>query len=230
MSDEQIAVSAGHIVGGEWVAPGLRTGGSMAALEATMRPIDALHSTGLGFLAGYVQPLQATVDRMAGNASAIRSVADTWHQVSAQVHQIQQSLTRAVATETTQWQGAAADGYRARAGEISSALNKIATLATAVQSATTTMGQALAESRQQAGNHVAALVQQLISGAGPAIAVEGGVTPAVLAQAAAIISSSAPLIAMIEQQLRQTIGNVQSHLTTLADAMNNTPTTAATAS
>lgn len=228
MSDEQIAASAGHIVGGAWVAPGLRAGGSMAALEASMRPIDALHSAGLGFLAGYVQPLQAAVDRMAGNASAIRSVADTWHQVSAQVQQIQQSLAHAVATETSQWQGAAADRYRARAGEISAALNRIATLATAVQSATTTMGQALADGRQQAGTQVAALVHQLISGAGPAIAVQGGVTPAVLAQAATTISSSGPPIAMIEQQVRQTIGNVQSHLTTLADAMNNTSTTAAT--
>lgn len=226
MSDEQIAATAAHIVSGEWVAPGLRAGGSLAALDATIRPIAALHEVGLGFLAGHVQPLQAAVDRMAGNASEIRSVADTWHQVSARAHQIQQSLTQAVATETTQWQGTAADRYRARAGEISSALSRIATLATAVHSATTTMGQALADGRQQAGAQLAALVKQLISGAGPAIAIQGGVTPDVLAQATTTISSSAPPIATIEQQVRQTISNIRSHLSTLADAMNNTPTTA----
>lgn len=228
MSDSQIAASADHIIGGQWVAPGLSADGNMAALDATMRPIDALDKAGLGFLTGHVQPLQAVVDRMAGNASTIQSVADTWQQVSAQVQQVQQRLAQAVATETAQWQGKAGDRYRARAAEISSALGRIATLANAVNSATTTMGQALASGRQQAGDHLSGLIQQLISGAGPAIAMQGGVTADVLAQAANAISSSASPIATIEQQVRQTISNVQSHLTTLADAMNSAPTTATT--
>lgn len=226
MSDNQIGTSAGHILGGEWVAAGLNTGGSMAALDATMRPIEALGRVGLGFLTSYVRPLQAVVDRMAGKASTIQSVADTWQQVSAEVQEIEQRLSQAVATETAQWQGAAGDRYRARAAEISSALNRITALADAVSSATTTMGQALASGRQQAGDQLTALVQQLISRAAPAIVAQGGITPDILAHAISAISSSASPIAAVEQQVLQTVDNVQSHLTALAAAMNTTAVTA----
>jgi uncharacterized protein YukE len=226
MTDDQVTGLAATVTGGGWVAPSLGAGGNVAALDATMRPIDALPPAGLGFLTGYVQPLQSVLDRMAGKASVIQSVADSWQQVSGQVDQIQQHLTSAAATDTARWQGAAGDQYRARAAEITSALGQIVALSKAASSATTTMGQALASGRQQAGGLLTTLVQQLISSTGPAVATQGGVTPDVLAEATNTISSYASPISTIEQQVRQTIGNVQPQLTALANAMNSASTTA----
>ena len=54
------------------------SGGSMSALDATIRPIDALSSAGLGWLTPYVQPLQDVVDRMAGMSSVIQTFTDGW--------------------------------------------------------------------------------------------------------------------------------------------------------
>src|SRR5919197_894851 len=51
---------------GEWVKPSI-TGGDLAALAATMRPIDELSGAGLDWLVPYVQPLQDVLDGVAGN-------------------------------------------------------------------------------------------------------------------------------------------------------------------
>ncbi|HWO63571.1 MAG TPA: hypothetical protein VNO31_26425, partial [Umezawaea sp.] len=128
MSGEQVATLAGTITGGGWVAGGLG-GGSMTALDATVKPIDALSSAGFGFLAGYVQPLQDVCDRMAGKASVVGSFADTWQQVSTRADQVRERLTRSTATETAQWSGAAGDRYRTRSAEIASVLEQVVALA-----------------------------------------------------------------------------------------------------
>jgi uncharacterized protein YukE len=98
--------------GERWVAEGLGAGGGMAVLVASIRPIDRLTAEGLGWLVPHVLPLQAAVDRLAGNASVIRSFTDAWQRASGQVGQVQQELTDSVGAIAAQWQGEAADGYR----------------------------------------------------------------------------------------------------------------------
>jgi uncharacterized protein YukE len=201
----------------------------MAALDATMRPIDALGFAGLGFLTAHVQPLQDVVDRMAGQAPAIKSFADAWQRVSTQVDELQQRLARAVGTDTARWRGDAGDRYRSHAEEITAAMSRIVSLASAAGSATTTMGQALASGRQQAGDLLADLVARLVSFVAQAIAAEGGLTSNVLAQATNLINSYSSPIATIEQQVGQTVSQVTPLLTALASAMNEGPTAASAA-
>jgi uncharacterized protein YukE len=227
MSNDQVTALAGSITGGGWVASGLGAGGSLAALDATMKPIEALSSAGLGFLTGHVQPLQQVLDRMAGKSSVIHSFATAWQQVSTQVNQIQQQLAKAAAKDTAQWHGAAGDKYRAHAAQTTSALSQIAALAKAASSATTMAGQAVAGGRQQVNDLLMKLVQQLIPMALAAMATQGGATSTVLAQATKMISSYTSPISTIEQQVRQTLSSVQPQLTALANAMNSASTTTA---
>lgn len=179
------------------------SGGSMSALDATIRPIDALSSAGLGWLTPYVQPLQDVVDRMAGMSSVIQTFTDGWQRAAAAVEQVQQSLGRAVSTGVADWKGEAGDAYRARAGEVTTALRGVVALATATGTGARGMGETAANARQSAGDLLTDLVQRLISYVSQAKAVEGGVTSNVLAQAATLVNSYQDPIASVEQELRQ---------------------------
>jgi hypothetical protein len=229
MSGDQVATLAGTIIDGGWVASGLEAGGSMASLEATMKPVDALVSAGLGFLAAQVQPLQEVLDRLAGKASVVQSFAGAWQQVSTQVDQVRQRLAQSATTDTAQWLGAAGDRYRAHAAGTTSALGQIVALAAAASKATTTMGKAAAGGRQQAGELLNDLVQRLISFATQAIAAEGGITSTVLAQATSMVNAYTSPISAIEQRVRQTTNTIAPLLTALAGAMTGAPTTQAAA-
>ncbi|HEX6344241.1 hypothetical protein [Umezawaea sp.] len=230
MSGDRVAALAGTISGGGWVAGGLGGSGSTAALDATVRPVDALAAAGLGFLTSHVQPLQDVCDRMAGKAEVVRTFADTWQQVATRVEEVRERLVRSSATDTAQWGGAAGDRYRARTAEIASALAQVVALALAGSAATTAVGTAVAGGRQQAGDLLTDLVQRLISFALQAIAVEGGITSTVLAESTGMISSYRAPISAVEQRVRQTITNVTPLLTALADAVRGAPTTASTTS
>lgn len=179
------------------------SGGSMSALDATIRPIDGLSSAGLGWLTSYVQPLQDVVDRMAGLSSVIQTFADGWQRAATGVEQVERSLERAVSTGVADWHGEAGDAYRARAAEVVAALRGVAALATATGTGARGMGETAAQARQSAGELLTDLVQRLISYVSQATAAEGGVTANVMAQATTLVNSYQDPISGIEQELRQ---------------------------
>jgi hypothetical protein len=202
-----------NITSNSWVAEGLSAGAGMSALDATIRPIDALATAGLGWLTSHVQPLQDVADRMAGKASAIQVFADAWQRVSDSVDQVHQRIAQAVPADTTQWRGTSADSYRTRANEITTALQGVTALSTATGSAARTMGQAAGSARQGVGDLLNDLVQRLISYVSQATAAEGGVTSNVMSQATTMINSYQAPIADMEQKLKQTISNAERYLT-----------------
>jgi hypothetical protein len=79
---EQAQALLDGIKSAAWVPPGLSAGGSMAPLDATMRPVDALNGAGLSWLVPYVQPMQEVLDKLAGKSAVIHSFADTWQRTS----------------------------------------------------------------------------------------------------------------------------------------------------
>lgn len=192
---------------------GLPTGGGMAALDAVIRPADALPGAGLGWLVSYVTPLQQIVDRMAGKSSVIRTFADGWQRASVAVDQSYQQLERAVATATAQWKGDAGDAYRRRATEIVTALRGVAALSAGTGTAARAMGEAAASARQSAGEQLTDLVARLISYVPMAVVVEGGITPTVMNNATAMIDATREQLDDVEQQLRQTFASTLSKLT-----------------
>lgn len=201
------------ITGRGWIAPGLRAGGSMAALGATMRPIDALSSAGLDALRPHVQPLQTVLDRLAGNASVIQSYADAWQRAATRVGEVHQQVNRSARTDTAEWTGEAGDLDRARATEIAESLRGTAASCSAMSEVSRAMGEVVAGARTSVNDLLTDLVRRLISYTRQAMAAEGGLTPNVMAQATRMIDSYRAPIADIEQQLQQTIRNLDSLLT-----------------
>jgi hypothetical protein len=189
------------------------SGSSLSALDAAIRPIDALAAAGLGWLTSYVQPLQDVVDRMAGRSSVIQTFTDGWQRAAAVVEQVQQGLERAVSTGVANWQGDAGDAYRARAREVTTALRGVVALAAATGTSARGMGEAAANARQHAGDLLTDLVQRLISYVSQAKAVEGGVTSNVMAQATALVNSYQAPISEVEQELRQAFATALGKLT-----------------
>jgi conjugal transfer/entry exclusion protein len=191
----------------------LPSGGSMAALDAIIRPVDALAAAGIGWLSSYVEPLQQVVDRMAGKSAVIQTFADGWQRGGDAVGQACGQLERAASTATAQWQGGAADAYRRRAAEIVAALRGAAALSAAASMAARAMGEAAAAARQNAGDILTDLVGRLTSYVPKAVAAEGGVTTNVMANATTMISSCQGPMSEVEQRLRQTFATTLGKLT-----------------
>ncbi|HET9143017.1 hypothetical protein [Actinophytocola sp.] len=194
---------------GTWVPPGLRTGGGLGALDATMRPIDALAANGLGWLTQYVQPLQQVLDGLAGNAAVVRQYTDHWQRAAKQIAEIRTEFERRVDQETSGWLGSAGDSYRIRARELTMALDAADHVAHATGLVATQMGEAVADARTRVNELLTDLVNRLISYAKQAIAVEGGVTPNVVAQCTSMIDTYRTPIATIEQRLQQALDTIQ---------------------
>ncbi|MFL6144411.1 MAG: WXG100 family type VII secretion target [Labedaea sp.] len=193
---------------GSWVE-GQRTGGGLAALDATMRPIDELASANLGWLTTHVQPLQSVLDRMAGQAAVIQSYADAWERAANKIAEIREQLRRRAEAETSDWHGLAGDGYRGRARELTSALEVAANVAWGTGIFTKQQGEVIAAARLETNRLLTDLVRRLISYAHQAIAIEGGVTPNVVAQCTSMIDTYQGPISAIEQRLEQTMSSIQ---------------------
>jgi len=197
-----------NLTSGGWVAGGLSTGGGLAALDTRMRPIDALPAAGLDWLTSQVQPLQDALDRLAGSGSAIQTFADACRRTSQTTSQVQQQLAGGAVSGTQQWQGSAADAYRAQAAQLSTALQATATVYAATSTVTTMMGGVVAGARTQVNAILTDLVRRLTSYVPQACAAEGGPSPSIMSQATSMINTCATQISNIEQQLAQTIGNL----------------------
>jgi uncharacterized protein YukE len=198
---------------------------TLAALDATIRPVDALNQNGLGWLAPHLQPLQDVVDRMAGRSSAIQTFVDGWQNASTTVEQAQKQLNSSVSGQLADWQGDAGDLYRGRAKEIGDALGEVGVLAKKLSGLATSVGEATASARQSAGDLLTNLVKQVSSYVQQASAAEGGVTANVMSQAVSMVDSYRQPIDDTEQQLRSTIADAERQLngTTQVAAMGSMP-------
>lgn len=160
---------------------------NISALSASMRPVDVLSAAGLGQLAGLVMPLQAVLDRMAGNASDVYAFLDAWVSVS-------ERITHAQARY------AAPDDADQPIAEFAAAAREAAAV---VQLTAEVVGQ----SRSAANDLITDMVQRLISLVRHLITVEGGMTATVLAQASDLVDTFATPVASIERQARVSLAN-----------------------
>lgn len=208
IADEALAL-LNAIKNGQWVGQGLTTGGGLTPLDQQMRPIDQLNQAGLPWLVPHVQPLQLVLDLLAGKAGVIQGYADAWQRAGTKVEEIRDQLERVARSETSEWRGEAADRYRRRARELTMALQAAAHVSMATGIMTRQMGEAVADARRRINDLLTDLVQRLISYAKQAVAVEGGVTPNVLAQCTAMINSYQGPIRQIEQQLQRTLDGIR---------------------
>ncbi|CAM3998474.1 hypothetical protein KIPE111705_35415 [Kibdelosporangium persicum] len=185
------------------------------ALSASMRPVDALSAAGLGQLTGLVAPLQQILDRMEGNASGVHAFLDAWMTVSNRITQIQGQLGQAVAQGTADWRGTSADQYRARADGFSRSLAEFASAAKEAAAVVQLTAEVIGQSRSAANDLITDMIQRLISLVRHLMALEGGMTSMVLAQAGDLVSTFAKPVANIERQALAGVANAEKPINTL---------------
>ncbi|ONI77301.1 hypothetical protein ALI144C_35180 [Actinosynnema sp. ALI-1.44] len=192
---------------------------NITALSAPMRPVDALSAAGLGQLTGLVAPLQSVLDRMAGDASGVYAFLDAWVTVSSRITQIQARLAREVTTGTASWRGEAADQYRMRADDIDRSLAEFAAAAREAAAVVQLAAEVVGQSRAGANDLITDMVRRLISLVRHLMAVEGGMTATVLAQAGDLVSTFAKPVANIERQAQTSLANAVKPVNDLITAM-----------
>jgi uncharacterized protein YukE len=93
-------------------------------------PLGAALGCAVGWIIDHVSFLRDPVNELAGDPESIQASIDTWANVSSGMQHDAQQLNAAVASLGAQtWSGAAADAYRARAGDLVNALGGSATMA-----------------------------------------------------------------------------------------------------
>lgn len=191
------------------------------ALGATMRPVDALSSSGAGWLTGQVNPLQQVLDQLAGKPAVIEAFVRAWQQVAERAEQVKAELGRSVAADTSEWNGSSAEAYRKKATDIGSALSAIAAASKNIGSVATEVGGAAAKTRDSVREQIQKLVEQLISLVMQAMAAQGGLTPAVVSQAASLISAQAAKVSESVNSLQQKINGVQPRIGQMDSGLGN---------
>ncbi|WP_394619705.1 hypothetical protein JNUCC0626_11570 [Lentzea sp. JNUCC 0626] len=198
---EQLATT---VSGGEWVAPGLRSG---AVPQGGTRPAQRLATAGLGDLVSLIEPIQQAVDRMVVDGS-VAAFTEAVQRAGTAVEEVGREFVRTATAGEAEWTGDAGDRYRERAKAVSEALAGVSRLLAAGGAAAKLLGTAVGSARAQADALLDHCVTQLISYVQMAMSVQGGNSVAIRAEAASLVASYARPVADLEQMLRQTAGQL----------------------
>ncbi|MDX3658981.1 hypothetical protein PV646_16885 [Streptomyces sp. ID05-26A] len=190
---------ASAMAGGDWVAPRLRSGGTVTGV----RPVRRLVAAGLGDYVSLVEPLQHAVDRMAVDGS-VNAYTDALTRAATVVERVGQEFVRSAVAGEADWTGAAGDRYRERAGVIGRALAGVSRVLAAGGAAARMTGAAVGSARAQADALLDHCVGELISYVRLASSVRGANTVEIRAEAASLVASYAQPVAELEEMLRQT--------------------------
>jgi uncharacterized protein YukE len=184
---------ASAIKGGSWVDGGLAgLSTSLDALGFVANPADALLSSGIAWLIEHVDILTQALNRFAGNPAAIHAYAEEWRQNATLVSDAHVELRNYVTTDTDEWHGAAADGYRSQAVQQQDGINAISGTLNSVADAVEASGQVVATGRMLTRDLIAQCVSEIVLHIPAWLAIEscslGLGTPAVIADAVYLIA------------------------------------------
>jgi hypothetical protein len=125
-------------------------------------PLGAISSAGFGWAVAHVSFLREPFDMLLGNPESIKSNAATWTSAGDQLTATAQQYRDAAVTETTQWKGAAANGYRATSATHADSLEAFGKASAGLSAAITGAGQLVAEIRKLVMDLISKAVQKII--------------------------------------------------------------------
>ncbi|MEO6086663.1 MAG: DUF6531 domain-containing protein [Umezawaea sp.] len=126
---------------GSWIEGGISAlGAGMDLLTMAMNPVGTLISYGLNWLIEHVKPLQDALNQLAGDGDQIAAYSQTWANVAKAVQDAGKTLADAVAKDTANWSGPAADAYRKHVEGKLNGLSTIVTCANAISTVVKVVG------------------------------------------------------------------------------------------
>ncbi|MGH8791269.1 MAG: WXG100 family type VII secretion target [Stackebrandtia sp.] len=176
-----------------WVDYALKGAGFEATLlSAATDPLGTLAAIGVNWLMEVVEPLREILDAITGDPDEVDSHAVTWDNVAAQVEAAGSDLSAAVTSDISAWTGDAAEAYGVHVGDNIAGVYGLAASATAMASATRGAGAYVEKVRVLVRGLIASCVGDLVGRVPRWLAEEaatlGGATPAVVAEAAAVVA------------------------------------------
>jgi hypothetical protein len=125
-------------------------------------PLGAISSAGFGWAVEHVGFLREPFDILLGDPETIRSNAATWTTAATQMATTAQQYRETSVSQTSQWSGAAANGYRAVSTTHADGLEAFAKASAGLSAAITGVGQLVAEVRKMVMDLISQAVQKII--------------------------------------------------------------------
>ncbi|MEV0341966.1 DUF6531 domain-containing protein [Nocardia sp. NPDC050713] len=214
VSDTYEAISSGS-----WVEAGLGiVGVGLEVAAVVVDPFGTLAGFGVGWLIEHVEPLQEALSWVAGDPDQIEAYAKTWSNVSEKINEAAEAHKQAIEQDISEWQGATATAYRARAAETADALAAATKAAEAASQAIQMAGGVVAAVRMVVRDIVAQTVGRLAVWAAEAIFTLGLGTPVVATQAAVYVAKTMNTISKLFRKLASTMAKLTPLLRKLSDA------------
>ncbi|WP_435591471.1 DUF6531 domain-containing protein [Nocardia sp. bgisy118] len=214
VSDTYKAISSGS-----WVEAGLGVVGvGLEVAAVVVDPLGTLAGFGVGWLIEHVEPLQEALNWVAGDPDQIEAYAKTWSNVSEKINEAAEAHKQAVEKDISEWQGATATAYRARAAETADALAAATKAAEAASQAIQMAGGVVAAVRMMVRDIVAQAVGRLAVWAAEAIFTLGVGTPVVAMQATVYVAKTLTTISKLFRKLASTMSKLTPLLRKLKDA------------
>jgi uncharacterized protein YukE len=187
---EDIELISQGVKNGSWIDGTLGVvGATLDGLALISDPVGALLQYGVAWIIEHVKPLSDALDWLAGDPAQISAHAQTWRNVAESLRADAASVASAVRSDLGDWQGAAADSYRAWSSQQQGSIEGLAKAADAMALVTEGAGFLIAAVRMLVRDAIATLVSRLIVYAAEEVASLGLATPLVVEQVTTLIAS-----------------------------------------
>jgi uncharacterized protein YukE len=215
---EDIGLIASGVRDGSWIDGTLGvTGASLETLAYVVDPVGMLLQSGVAWLIEHVRPLTDALDQLAGDPVQIAANARTWRTTAEGLRQQADDIGWTTRWHLSEWDGAAAEAYRARSEQTQHATAALAAAADTMAALIEGAGTLIAAVRLLVRDAIAFLVSRLIVYAAEATFTLGLATPLVVGQVTAAISSWGARIAGFLRGLLQSLRNLTPITQTLTD-------------
>ncbi|CRK61350.1 hypothetical protein [Alloactinosynnema sp. L-07] len=148
---------------GDWLDAGLSiTNVAMDVIGIAGDPLGAAAGAGFGWIIEHISFLREPFDALLGDANSITGSANGWMKTGEQITATAERYREAARTETCNWHGAAADGYRRASATQAQGLDALAQVSQGIGQAIQQAGQLLAEVRKTVLDFINKCVQKVI--------------------------------------------------------------------
>jgi hypothetical protein len=161
----------------------------MDTVAAVSDPLGTLIGAGLGWLIDHLSPLNEWLEDLTGDADQVRAFAQTWANVAGQLDESGGELSRKVAADLEELSGAAAQAYRAYAGDMAAHLHGAGQWAQGVSTGLSIAAEIVQVVHDLVRDTLADLVGSIISWMAEAALSFGLATPWVIEQVATRVAS-----------------------------------------
>jgi hypothetical protein len=161
LTDVKSTVAA--IENGDWLsAAGGIAQTALDVIGISGDPLGAISSAGFGWAVSHVSFLREPFDMLFGNPESIKSNAATWTSAGAQLTTTAHQYRDAAVRETSNWTGAAANGYRAVSATHADGIEGFAKASEGLSAAIIGAGQLVAQIRKLVMDLISQAVQKII--------------------------------------------------------------------